>query len=52
MQRRSLLRKRRAIQQYEIGKKRKTVRGKSEQKEDRGKKSKDGGGQRERERER
>lgn len=51
MQRISLLRKKRAIEQYGTGKKRKTVRDRSDQKEDRGKKSEDGGGQRERERE-
>lgn len=52
MQRRSLLRKRREIEQYGTGKKRKTVRDRSEQKEDRGKKSEDRGGHREKERER
>lgn len=51
MQRVSLLRKKRAIEQYGTGKKRKTVRDRREQNEDRGKKSEDGGGQRERERE-
>lgn len=40
------------MEQYGTGKESKTVRDRSEQKEDRGKKSEDGGGQRERERER